>query len=110
MQGHSFEARHDQGLQGDRHAVGAGVFNLLLVAIFLRSHLAGEPFARVDKESRAPHDLTVFLVARRVLPVALHPIIAGIVGDRQNVIDKTVGLGFARAAVLFAKILVLFGQ
>jgi hypothetical protein len=64
-----FEARHDQGLKGDRAAVRAGVFNLLLVTMFLRRHLAGEPFASVDAESRAPQGLTVFLVARRVLPV-----------------------------------------
>ena len=43
-----FEARHDQGLEGDRAAVGAAVFELLLVAIFLRSHLADQPFARID--------------------------------------------------------------
>ena len=42
------EARHDQGLEGDRAAVGAAVFELLLVAIFLRSHLADQPFARID--------------------------------------------------------------
>jgi hypothetical protein len=47
---HSFllQTRHDQGLEGDRAAVPAGVFNLLLVAIFLRSHLADQPFARID--------------------------------------------------------------
>src|SRR5277367_3801929 len=102
------DARHDQGLEGDRAAVGAAVFNLLLVAIFLRSHLAGEPFASVDADSRASQGLTVFLVARRVLPIALHPIISGIVGDRQNVVDKTVRLRFTRADVLVAKILVSF--
>jgi hypothetical protein len=104
------EARGYQRLQGDRAAVRATVFNLLLVAIFLRSHLAGEPFARVDTESRTPQDLTVFLVARRVLPIALHPVIAGIVGDQQNVVDKTVRLGHARVVVLIAKILVLSGR
>src|SRR5277367_3374278 len=42
------DARHEQRLQRDRPAVRAGVFNLLLVAIFLRSHLADQPFARID--------------------------------------------------------------
>ena len=40
--------RHDQGLEGDRAAVGAAVLELLLVAVLLRSHLADQPFARID--------------------------------------------------------------
>src|SRR5271170_8146881 len=42
------DPRHEQRLQRDRAAVGGGVFNLLLVAIFLRRHLADLPFARID--------------------------------------------------------------
>ena len=42
------EARHDQGLKGDRAAVRASVFVNLFVAVFLRSHLAEQPFARID--------------------------------------------------------------
>src|SRR5271169_5175453 len=42
------DPRHEQRLQRDRAAVGASMFVGLLVTIFLRSHLADQPFARID--------------------------------------------------------------
>jgi hypothetical protein len=89
-----FEARHDQGLEGDRAAVGAAVFKLLLVAIFLWSHLADQPFPRIDLQPTMFDHVGFGRFDSRIIPFT-----------------SAYGLSalIARAFVLIAKILVLFG-
>jgi hypothetical protein len=78
-----FEARHDQGLEGDRAAVGAGMFVGLLVALFLRRHLRCGPLTSIYPE---PRTLDVFAISvppdNFAIGITLrHIIVCAIVGN-----------------------------
>ena len=73
----------------------ARAFDDAALSVLFRAQLPGHPLPRVDPQAGALHMLPVELPAAIVLAVALHPVVSGVVGYFEHVIEKRVGLGFS---------------
>lgn len=80
-----------------------------LVAVLFRKELRRHPFASIDAQCGAPNGLSILAPAHALIVavLALHPVVATIVRNLEDLIKESVSLRLACAGVLLRKSLVL---